>query len=613
MRRRDDPELLTTRESFALLTVDDLKPLAALLGRVPTRKGELVDLLAGALEDRKQVRTLYAGLDDLGQKAVQEAAHDPEGALDCQRFYAKYGGSPIFGGSGRRWTNEKPPTRLWLFFPQYKVLPTDLRDLLLTFVPEPPPLTVQAVDELPPTVRRPHVNLGEYYRKPDVEEVEPRVRHTARAALHDVKAVLRLIDAGEARVGDKSRRPSQTAMKAVAAILADGDFYTPEDQSQHDWDPAADLQMQAFAWPLLLQAAGLAEAAGTRLQLTAAGRKATTKPAHEVIRQVWEKWQKTTLLDEFSRVNVIKGQQAKGRGMTAVAPRRQEVVAVLQECPAGKWIAIEELFRLLKVLTHDFYVTHDAWKLYIAEQQYGSLGYDGNYTWEVLQGRFVLAFLFEYAATLGLLDVAYLSPVRARNDYRERWGTDELSCLSRYDGLVFVRINALGAWCLGLAEEYAPEAVRAERVLKVLPNRDVVAGDRPLGPADRLLLDRFAERRSEAVWHLAADKILAAVEQGLAVQELKEFLAARSQEPLPQTVAVFLDDLQDKMGQLEDLGTARLIACKDAVVARTLASDRRLGKVCQLAGERQLVFRTADEAAVRRALRELGYVLPPPG
>jgi hypothetical protein len=298
--------------------------------------------------------------------------------------------------------------------------------------------------------------------------------------------------------------------------------------------------------------------------------------------------------------------------MTAVAPRRREIVAVLEECPAGKWIAIEELFRLLKVLTHDFQVTHDPWRLYLVEQQYGSLGYDSHYAWETLQGRYVLAFLFEYAATLGLLDVAYLSPIGARNGFHDRWGTDELSCLSRYDGLLFVRSNALGAWCLGLAETYEPEVVQAERLLKVLPNRDVVADDRPLGPADVLLLDRFAERKSEAVWHLAADKILAAVEQGLAVAELREFLAARSQEPLPQTVAVFLDDLENKLGQLQDLGTARLIACKDAVVARTLAGDRRLAKVCQLAGERQLVFHAADEAAVRRALRELGHVLPPP-
>jgi hypothetical protein len=115
------------------------------------------------------------------------------------------------------------------------------------------------------------------------------------------------------------------------------------------------------------------------------------------------------------------------------------------------------------------------------------------------------------------------------------------------------------------------------------------------------------------VWHLSRDRVLAAVEQGLTVGELREFVASKSQDPLPHTVAVFLDDLEEKAGLLENLGAARLVACKDAVVARTLANDRRLRGLCQLAGERHLVFRASDEAAVRRALKELGHVLPPPG
>jgi hypothetical protein len=177
---------------------------------------------------------------------------------------------------------------------------------------------------------------------------------------------------------------------------------------------------------------------------------------------------------------------------------------------------------------------------------------------------------------------------------------------------MFVRINPLGSWCLGLTEEYQPEAVPVERVLKVLPNLDVVAVDRPPSPAEVLFLERFAERSSDSVWRLSKSNVLAAVEQGLAVGELQEFLAARNQGPLPQTAQVFLDDLAEKAGQVEDLGAARLLACKNAVVAQTLASDRRLRGLCQLAGECHLVFRAADETAIRRSLRELGYVLPPP-
>ncbi len=53
--------------------------------------------------------------------------------------------------------------------------------------------------------------------------------------------------------------------------------------------------------------------------------------------------------------------------------------------------------------------------------------------------------LFEYVATLGVIDVAYTGPRGARDDYRELWGADRYDSLSRYDGLAAVRVNDLGA------------------------------------------------------------------------------------------------------------------------------------------------------------------------
>jgi hypothetical protein len=608
----DEPQPRTIREAFTALTVDELKPLASLVGRTAKRKGDLVDLLANALEDRENVRNLYDGRDDVGKKALQEATHDPEGILDLFTFEAKYGSTPDFGGGSRYGYHKEKPTLLRLFFPRRNALARDLQLMLRDFVPEPPPLTLQTLDDLPATVDRRYRDPSWESGAEESNEVELRQRETDRAALQDVKAVLRLIDMGEVRISEKTRRPSLAAMKVVTGVLAGGDFYAETDQSKDESEPASDLRIQSFAWPMLVQAAGLAETAGSRLRLTAAGRKATTKPAHEVIRQIWDKWLKTTLLDEFNRINIIKGQQAKGRGLTAVAPRRDAIVEVLCECPAEKWIAIDELFRLLKALASDFDVTHDAWKLYISDPQYGSLGYDGV-SWEMIQGRYALAFLFEYAATLGLLDVAFLPPEGVRNDYAGSWGTDDLGCLSRYDGLVYVRINTLGAWCLGQANSYEPAAVLNEPLFQVLPNRDVVAADRPLGHAYALFLERFAQRKSEAVWQLDPGMIVESVEKGLTVEELKTFLEAKNQGPLPQTVAVFLDDMASKLSQLKDLGAARLIACKDANVAQLLVHDRRLRNICQLAGERQIVFKAADESTIRRVLKELGYVLPPPG
>ena len=92
----------------------------------------------------------------------------------------------------------------------------------------------------------------------------------------------------------------------------------------------------------------------------------------------------------------------------------------------------------------DFAVTQDPWNLYIADAHHGSLGYDGYHDWHLLEARYVLCVLFEYAASLGLLDVAYMAPEHARRDYKGQWGTDDLVFLSRYDGLRYFPSTPLG-------------------------------------------------------------------------------------------------------------------------------------------------------------------------
>src|SRR5205823_1103164 len=109
------------------------------------------------------------------------------------------------------------------------------------------------------------------------------------------------------------------------------------------------------------------------------------------IRNAWTKWIKTSMFDEFERIEAIKGK--KSARLSAVADRRRAVADVLAECPVGRWIAVDEFFRFLRASGADFEVVRDVWDLYIAEQGYGSLGYKGRFDWELVQGRFILAML----------------------------------------------------------------------------------------------------------------------------------------------------------------------------------------------------------------------------
>jgi hypothetical protein len=613
-RRGDEYEPRTAEQAFERLTIEHLRPLAALLGSdPPKKKGELVAVVSRAMTDPARVRAHYDQLEPLAQHAVREAAHDPGGRYSRTRFVARHGREPDWYVPSEKslsyWSDRRrAPTPLVLFFPYYEFLPADVRAILLRFVPQPDPFTIRTYPEPPAehTLVRP-----KWAEKRADETVPVRVRETAREAEADLPAVLRLIDAGKVRVTDKKRVPTEASCKAVAGVLTGGDFYTPDDEDDYDSDPAGDLAIKAFAWPMLVQAAGLAEKRGDSLKLTPAGRAALSKEAPAVLDKVWAAWQKTQLLDEFARVEVVKGQ---GRAnLSAVTSRRKAVLAVLKDCPPGEWLAVDDFWRLMRGTGRGFSLVgeRDAWELYLFEQEYGSLGYEDEHAWEQLQGRFTLAFLFEYAATAGLLDVAYVPPQDARGDFWDRWGADDLSCFSRYDGLLYVRINPLGAWLLGQAEEYRPIAPQKTDALRVLANLDVVA-TQPPSAADRLSLDRFADETSPVVWKLSAAKIMGVVEHGGRIEELREFLA-RATADVPPAVDTFLSDLQRKAEQLADRGPARLIECASEHVAAELANDRQLKGKCLRAGDRHIVIREGDLSAVRKAVRRLGYVWPIPG
>lgn len=167
------------------------------------------------------------------------------------------------------------------------------------------------------------------------------------------------------------------------------------------------------------------------------------------------------MLDELNRVDEIKGQRS-ANVLTSVKIRRKAVATALAGCPRDERIAVDDLFAIMR-RRRDTSPTiarseRGLWKLYLVDPQYGSLGYSGFADWPILEGRYTLAVLLEYAATLGLIDVQYTDPVGARTDYHDNWGADDLNCLSRYDGLLAIRLNPLGAYALGLTGDYHPPA-----------------------------------------------------------------------------------------------------------------------------------------------------------
>jgi hypothetical protein len=297
--------------------------------------------------------------------------------------------------------------------------------------------------------------------------------------------------------------------------------------------------------------------------------------------------------------------------MTAVAGRREAIATALSECAIGKWLQFSDFSKYMVASGHLFEVTRDPYELYICESGYGNLGYSGSHDWNILQERYMRCLLFEYAATLGLIDVGYVDPGVAWRDFGDLWGTDDLHFLSRYDGLIYFRLNALGAYCLGLTEKYQPPAIANSQTLRVLPNLEIVASGTGLNISEALVLDLYAQRISDQIWRLDLERLLTAIEDGHQVAELKQVLEQNSGEPLPASVQDYLKTAADKAQAFRDLGEAKLIECTSSHLATLIANDPLTKKYCQFVGSRGLVVLATHEGKFRKALRQIGYALPP--
>jgi hypothetical protein len=584
----------TLNEVLARLTIDQLKSLMRWLPDAsPTgKKDQLVGQILRSLTG-DGLRALWDRLDDIQRMAVAETAYALNGFFDGNRFRAKYGRLPDFTikENGRRYSYYGPPTALGLFLYHQDgcySLPADMRERLRTFVPEPEPVRLNTIETLPEKIG----------------ENRLTVRHSERDATVDLSVLLRLTDQGKIQVSDKTSLPGAATLRLLTENLAGGDFYAHK-PTQHQRNQEVG-PIKAFSWPLLLQAAGLVQRNGSKLALSTAGRKALTSSPASVLGTIWNKWLKSSLFDEFSRVDVIKGQKSKGRVMTAVAPRRAAITEILRLCPVGAWIDVDDISRFMQATGHTFDVTHNPWKLYISDQQYGSLGHDGYHSWEILQFRYLLCLLFEYAAALGIIDVAYIEPTGARNDFGELWGTDDLEFLSRYDGLICLRVTPLGAWCLGLVEDYTPAPIQPSVKLAVLPSLHVNVVGGSLSTEESLTLDTWAVEATDKNWRLDRQKAVGAIEKGRDIAELRAFLQTREDQPLPETVESFIKTTEKQGKALKISGTALLIDCENAEIASMIATRKETAGLCLRAGDRQLVVRLENEEKFRNLIRILG-------
>jgi Helicase conserved C-terminal domain len=363
--------------------------------------------------------------------------------------------------------------------------------------------------------------------------------------------------------------------------------WNPNDKFQGAW--------REDHWPYMQFVRRVGEGAG----LLRVGADAKLRPTREALewlqlsaleraRGLLEGWVVSSW-DELASFGRIKVQRAYFRDLPLA---KRAILRLLGQLPVGAWIAYDQFAAAVKRVEPDFARPdgrYDTWGLL----NYARQPINGFEHWDEVEGRQLLDIAGGTLRWLGLTDVG---------------GDGEHT--------VSFRLNPLGAALIAGA---APPPEPAIEPLVVQPNFDVVAQVYAT-PYARFQLGRVAERaasdtaenrsgQATEIYRLTKRSIQAALERGIAFDELLRFLQEQTGRELPQNVAVSLREWAGQHGQVT-LRRGVLLEADDAALLEQIRRDKRVRMPSiEPLTETAWLVREGDAPALAERLRKAGFGL----
>ncbi|MFA0436896.1 hypothetical protein BCT78_10915 [Vibrio breoganii] len=571
-------------------TVDDLKfrikslPFSC---AIPSRKAEVASVLFNALMNPDNLQSIWNHLSEVQKLALQEAVHNQAGYMDGFVFWSKY-------------QKEPPSTEDWSL---YRSRDKDNGDKALSpfFYPDRRYGSSRRIPNDLLAFLKPHVPLPPHFSVPtaivDGDEIE--TSETPQYTEAELNVLLNTIKVKKLKVSPKTGQPSKALLNQLCNKL--NEPY----QKATSLDDESAKSIKAFGWIQILRAALWFKETNGELQINL--KKAALQQRHcDVIKQLFLDWKDRSEFDEFSRINQIKGQKGKGQKyFTNVLSRRDACIETLRSCPPEEWVSFDDYLRLMAVEGQFFNITFEPYSLYIGDSTYGRI-HDGTF----LTNAYSRCLIMEYFATLGIVDIAYVTPESAQDNYYDRWGQYDLDYLSIYDGLKYIRLTKLGAYVLGVVDTYIDVSESTKTSIALLP-KNRVQFMQPPTTSERVFLTNYADEVTDQVWQLCTSKILSHLENGGDLEEIQSFLSERDEQPyFPTQIEHLFKTLESNKNAVRLEGRFLLLKCDTESIAKNIASAPKLQKLCQRVGKDQLIIPEGKESLFRQLVHELAYAMP---
>jgi len=164
--------------------------------------------------------------------------------------------------------------------------------------------------------------------------------------------------------------------------------------------------------------------------------------------------------------------------------------------------------------------------------------------------------------------------------------------------------SAPGAWA---GASVLTRAIREG--LQVMPSLQIKAREKRVDPHVEMMLDTWAQCEGSGHWRLDRARMLQAMENGLDINEFRDFLDSHDTQPLPEPVEALLQSCRDQADALRPQEPAFIYRCRDEATCGAIAGHPAMRGLCQLLGAQNLVVATQDDARFRETLRAIGFGL----
>ncbi|UCH26854.1 MAG: helicase-associated domain-containing protein, partial [Trueperaceae bacterium] len=421
---------------------------------------------------------------------------------------------------------------------------------------------------------------------------------TERPGLHDLRVYRRLVDQGRLKYSTTSSRLTPKSVKTLMQNLLEADFI------YHEGAPRIKDTIRPFGLDVFARESQLVS--GKVATLTDSGR-AFLNGDMEALLTAFEQWVDHGSFDEFSRVVAVKGQKARQTRLTDPRTRREKVIEALSWCPVGVWISLDDFFRAVKIWHFDFEIDASEFTgLYIDHPEYGWLGNAGPGSWMVTTALYISALIFEYLGSIGAVDLLYVpaDEFGLLIPYLEH---DE-EYYSLYDGLLYFRINLLGAFLLGHADDYVPPTAQVTSLFEIDANLELtLTGKESLTPDLGHQLEQLTSPVQAGRYRLDTRKTVEVLAQGLDAGQILAFFQQYNEGPLPKAVSSWLADLEAKRGSLTVREQAVIIKVRAPAAMQVIKNDRQLSQAVTLLDDTTIVLPATRTRTFHQRLKEHGY------